>query len=142
MVGVASLFFVPICLILPFAFTKRRRVWTPLCPDHASYWVVRAWLQVGGTLAVFTALFGTIAFHDNLPASALHWGNYAILALVIVAIGWLTAMAVLGQRSIRPCYINGGVELLGVHADFVNALNLRRAAGRPSDEPDGQLDTM
>lgn len=130
LIGPLALILVPICVLLPFTFTKRRRAWTPLCPDHASYWVVRTWLRVGGTLAVVAALVGAIVFRDNVAARGFPLADRAVFALVIATIAWLIAMAILGQRSIRPSSIADHVELLGVHADFVNALNLRRAAGR------------
>ncbi len=114
--------------LLPFALTKRCEVYTPLCPDHASYWVVRAWLQLGGALALVCSLVGTLVFANRLSGPRGHWGEYSLVAWLIAALAWLIATTVLSQTSIRPCGMVDAVELLGVHADFAAALARQRAA--------------
>jgi hypothetical protein len=140
--GPATLAAGPVCAVLHVMLTRRRRVFTPLCPDHASYWVVRAWLMQGGTSAVFCSLVGTLVAGDRLPGQVANWWDVILLVWLAVAAAWVVAMLILSQLSIRPCYVGDTIELLGVHAAFDGALARWRfdqpQLEAPRDDTDGR----
>ena len=140
-----------ICIIVALALTKRRRVWTPLCPDHAGYWAIRAWFLNGGLLAVLGSLVGLIFVTASRRGPDAGLGR-PVLHLVLggVFLLWLFAVAILNAMSIRPEKITDTrIGLLGVHADFAAALDRQRDAaaheyarrGGYLPGPDGRFDT-
>jgi hypothetical protein len=129
--GAAIVGIVPslVCLFVPIVLTRSQRVWTPLCPAHVEYWVVRAWFLWGGALATVGSLAGTIVVQLTTRGPGPPWLRDSQVVLAIATAAWLTALAVLHSVSVRTDRIaEGWIELLDIHADFAQALARRREA--------------
>lgn len=125
-------------VLAPIALTRMLRVWTPLCPDHADYWAVRAWFHYGGALAVFGSMVGMIVVMMGLRHPLPAWVGYSWIGLGVALLFWLIAVAVLHAVSIHPVVlVDYRIDLAGVHADFIAALQRQRATESSSGEPKG-----
>ena len=119
-----------ILLAAPFALTKSRVVWTPLCPDHLDYWAVRNWFGYGGAVAIFGSMLGLLVVTGSGPQPM--WVRPSWTGLTIALMVWLVALAGLMFVSIRPQEITDStIRLTGVHAEIVAALDGPGARPRP-----------
>jgi hypothetical protein len=127
---------IPIYIIIALALTKRMTVPVPFCERHRHYWRNRLLFVLGG-LAVLLVL----GVGGGILASALDdrgQGNIfgAVCGgTIVLGLIWLIAAAIVQAISIRPNEITDrSITLVGVSADFVDAVREERRADRDRED--------
>jgi hypothetical protein len=98
----------------------------PACDRHANYWVRQAVILVGTALVVVALGFAASVLLEELGKPL---GLLAIVATVVLLLGWLVLLGVCMSIGVRPTEVTeASLRLTGVHVAFIAALEAERSA--------------